>query len=69
MPRLHGLPFPLLRKVFGIGDRASPGREPEGSLDGWRRCKTMEMEGMAGMADRGLKPLRFSSAFGISPPF
>jgi hypothetical protein len=28
--------------------RAS-GREPEGSLDGWRRCQRMSLEGMAGM--------------------
>jgi hypothetical protein len=46
---IFSLPFPLLRK----GVASPPGlvkaarSAPRGSLDGWRRCETTELEGMA----------------------
>jgi len=38
--------------------------EPKGGLDGWRGCKTIEVEGMAGM-ELAKRP---SVVFGIWPP-
>jgi hypothetical protein len=40
------------------------GREPKGSLDGWRRCETIEEEGMA-----GIEAKRPSAGMGISLRF